>query len=158
MIYYDRFIPEWLKRADRQEETVDDCDRFISLWIAFNGWMKSEYGENKNDRYLIQSVIGNAEIKSVFEELKIKSVSFQKSLQRLNCCRIIDMRDEFNKGRYKEYDGSFDSLMQAIYQIRCNLFHGRKNVDGNKKDFELIQLALRILKSLFQEYLKKHRP
>ena len=43
---YDVFMREWLKRAERENESVDDADRFISLWIAFNGWLKKEYGES----------------------------------------------------------------------------------------------------------------
>lgn len=120
--------------------------------------MKSKYGERKSDRSLVQSVIGNEEIKFVFDRMKIENETFKKSLERLSQYRVIDMRDEFDEDKYQEYDGSFGSLMNVIYQIRCNLFHGRKNVDGNEKDFELIQLALRILKPLFQEYLQKHKP
>lgn len=52
---YDVFIREWLKRAERGEnEPADDADRFISLWIAFNGWLKKEYGENTNDRKMVE--------------------------------------------------------------------------------------------------------
>ena len=46
-INYEIFADKWLERAERRKVFVDDGDRFISLWIAFNGWMKGKYGEDK---------------------------------------------------------------------------------------------------------------
>lgn len=56
------------------------------------------------------------------------------------------------------YDGSFETLVDVIYNVRNNLFHGRKNIQDNKKDFELVVLSYRILRRLFTEYLKKYEP
>lgn len=156
MVSYDRFIPEWLRRADRGEVIIDDGDRFISLWIAFNGWLKKEYGENRREFQLIENVIDSNDMKAVFEKLKNGDGKFQESLNKLSCYRVINMRDEHNEAEYKQYDGNFSSLINTIYQIRCNLFHGRKNVDDNKRDSDLIGLALNILKPLFKEYLKEY--
>ncbi len=52
-IIWEIFTERWLHRAERQQEFLDDGDRFISLWIAFNGWMKGRFGENKSDRTLM---------------------------------------------------------------------------------------------------------
>ncbi len=39
------FTDRWLQRAKRGRVFIDDGDRFISLWIAFNGWMRGKFGE-----------------------------------------------------------------------------------------------------------------
>ena len=158
MVVYDRFIPEWIKRSNRQKVYVDDADRFMSLWVAFNGWMKSEYGERLLDRDLINKVVREGELIITFEELKEKSLRFRKHLDSLSCYDVIDMREESNRNRFKQYNGSFESLIRVIYQIRCNLFHGRKSVDENKKDYKLIKLALHVLKPLFEKFLTGYHP
>ena len=51
------FTREWLIRAERDEhDSIDDGDRFISLWIAFNGWMRGKFGEDLPDRQYINNV------------------------------------------------------------------------------------------------------
>jgi hypothetical protein len=39
------FVERWMTKAERGQILIDDGDRFISLWIAFNGGMKCEFGE-----------------------------------------------------------------------------------------------------------------
>lgn len=154
-MYYDRFIPEWIKRSERQQILVDDGDRFISLWIAFNGWMRKEYGEDKADSYLINCVIKNVNFEQIFNDLKIKNKGFQENLNHLANFRVINMKYKTDESHYEKFTGNFESLIRVIYQIRCNLFHGRKNVDENKIDLELIKLALELLRVLFKTYLKE---
>jgi len=62
------------------------------------------------------------------------------------------MRDIDNENLIKRYDGTFESLIETVYQIRCNLFHGRK--DSIEKDFELICISYDVLLPLFRKYLE----
>ena len=43
---YKQFTKKWLERAERDKVCVDKGDKFISLWIAFNAWMREKFGEN----------------------------------------------------------------------------------------------------------------
>jgi len=154
-IYYDRFIPEWIKRAERKDVMVDNADRFMALWVAFNGWLKKKYGESRTDKMLINKVKENEELKSIFETNKTGNDEYKIYLTRLEQYSVRDMRKPDDENRNKEYDGSYESLIEVIYQIRCNLFHGRKNVDEDEKDYELIEMAYHLLLPIFKEALRK---
>lgn len=154
-INYRYFIDKWLERAERNNANIDKADKFISLWIAFNGWMKGKFGENITDRNLVEKVKKLEEIKTVFNNLK-SDFRFNQSLNRLENFHVIDMRDIDNKDKIKKYDGTFESLIETIYQIRCNLFHGRKDTKEDEKDFELICISYDILLPLFKKYLESY--
>lgn len=151
------FIKEWIKRSERKEavDYIDKGDQFICLWISFNAWMKSKFGEKLNDNVLIDRVVVFNELENVFDELK-KEQTFNQNLIWLTGYKVADMRDSDNDERKEKYDGTFESLIRTIYQIRCNLFHGRKNFDDNKTDFELVCLANDILLPLFKKYLQNN--
>lgn len=153
---YNLFTREWLKRAERKNKCVDDADRFISLWIAFNGWLKKKYGENTYDREIIKSAKENGTLKRIFRELSAGDRDFKTNLSRLKGYIVIDMRDPSNEQREKRCTGDYESFLDTIYQIRCNLFHGRKNVDENKIDRKLVTLALKLLHPLFKKLLDNH--
>jgi len=153
-VVWQIFTEKWLQRAERTQRCLDDGDRFISLWIAFNGWMKGEFGESRSDRDLIDKVKKGSTFKDTFIKLKNDSMEFCQNLDQLSNYSVLDMRHMDDESRYKKYDGSFKSLLEVIYQVRCNLFHGRKDVDDDRKDFELVSLAYNILLPLFKEYLK----
>lgn len=155
-IDYQFFVHSWLNRAKRRGECVDDGDRFISLWIAFNGWMKAKFGENKTDKKLIEALKGLEDMKGVFDDLRRKDDRFAAALKRLGRHQVADMRDPGAADKTKQYDGSYEALMDTIYQIRCNLFHGRKEVSDNKKDIELVTMAYAALLPLFEEYLQRY--
>ena len=150
---FDVFIREWFKRAERENEPVDDADRFISLWIAFNGWLKKEYGENTSDREMVKRAQGNKTLKKIFRQLSASDRDFMTNLNQLMEYRVIDMRDPSNEQREKRCTGDYESFLDTIYQIRCNLFHGRKSFEEDKKDRELVTLALKLLRPLFKSFL-----
>ncbi len=150
------FTREWLKRAERGEEYIDDGDRFISLWIAFNGWMRAKFGEGINDRSQINALKGMPDFKNTFEDMKVKDPDFKKNLDELENKSVVDMRFRNECEDIYKYDGTFESLLEVIYQVRCNLFHGRKNLEENKKDFELVSLSHSILLPLFKAFLNAH--
>lgn len=156
-VVWQIFTEKWLQRAERTQRCLDDGDRFISLWIAFNGWMKGEFGEKQNDKDLIKEVKKNQPFKDTFIKLRNDSMEFRQNLDKLSNYSVLDMRYMDDPSKYKRYDGSFQSLLEVIYQVRCNLFHGRKDVDDDRKDFELVSLSYNILLPLFKEYLQARK-
>ena len=149
------FTDKWLARAERGEQYIDDGDRFVSLWIAFNGWMKGKFGEDTAERSQIESVKTILDFQDVFNNLKLKNNEFRMHLDEFERIPVVDMR--FKKGLETifRYDGTFESLIEVIYQVRCNLFHGRKNINEDTKDFNLVSLSYKILLPLFKAYLSK---
>jgi len=160
-INWEIFAQEWLKRSRRKRKGYDEGDRFISLWIAFNGWMRGKYGESLTDAEQIQHVKGNQELIRTYDYLKETSPSFADLLNHIGRYSVANMRYPGDKNRILRYDGSFATLIDVLYSVRSNLFHGRKSIEENKKDFKLVVLSYKILRRLFSEYLKKkyaHHP
>ena len=147
------FTERWLGRAERGYRIIDDGDIFISLWIAFDGWMRGKFGEDTVDRSKIESVKGMQDFKEVFNQLREDNLTFKECLDKLEGLSVINMQFRNNREDVYRYDGTFESLIEVVYQVRCNLFHGRKNIDEDKKDFELVVLSYRILLPLFKAYL-----
>jgi len=147
------FTERWLERAERGHRIIDDGDRFISLWIAFNGWMRGKFGEDIRDRSQIESVKKMQDFKEVFNQLREDNLAFKECLDKFEGLSVVNMQFRNNGEDVYRYDGTFESLIKVIYQVRCNLFHGRKNIDEDEKDFELVGLSYRILLPLFKAYL-----
>ena len=160
-VNWEIFAERWLQRAERERVFVDDGDRFISLWIAFNGWMKRKFGEAIKDSTLLNRLKESEEARIVFKDLRRNKTSFSESLRELSQYTVVDMKHLEDQNKVKKYDGSFESLIDVLYQVRCNLFHGRKDINANKKDIELVSLAYRILLPLLKTYLsiqfKQHK-
>jgi hypothetical protein len=168
-IIWENFTKEWIKRS-RRKWKLDDGDKFISLWIAFNGWMRATYCEipvsqnhelpqkeihkMKQDRYQLNCVKVDSRLESTFNSLKDRKNSFSKRLQELRSYEVLDMRDIVNYQATTCYDGAFPSLIEVLYSVRCNLFHGRKNTEQNTRDLKLVTLSYHILYALFINYLK----
>ncbi|APV43736.1 hypothetical protein Dform_00377 [Dehalogenimonas formicexedens] len=146
-IDYQYFVSLWIERCDRN--TLDDGDRFINLWIAFNGWMKGLFGENSTDATLITKTKTYAQLEAGFQRLK-ENADFNRYLISIQKSPIIDMR---NDNKIVTFDGNFTTYIDAIYQIRCNLFHGRKDVERDERDKELVSCAYNTLRPLFESVL-----
>ncbi len=74
-------------------------------------------------------------------------------MRRLADYEVIDMRFPERPGRKLGNVDSLFELMQIIYQIRCNLFHGKKSMD-DPHDLELVQLAYRILSRIYRPFVE----
>lgn len=146
------FTDRWLQRAERGNVCIDDGDRYVSLWIAFNGWMRGRYGEATSDRDQIESVKRMDDFKRVFTQLREDSTSFRGCLDKLKRVSVINMQFRSGREEVHTYDGSFESLIEVIYQVRCNLFHGRKDIDEDRKDIELLTLAYQALLPLIKSF------
>jgi len=155
-VNWEIFTERWLERAERGRRIIDDGDRFISLWIAFNGWMRGKFGEAIGDRCQIESVKKMRDFKNIFSRLREENIAFKECLDELEGLSVVNMQFRNNREDIYRYDGNFESLIEVIYQVRCNLFHGRKNIDEDKKDIELVGLAYRILLPLFRAYLSSN--
>lgn len=150
---WEIFTEKWLERAERGRRIIDDGDRFICLWIAFNGWMRGKFGEDIGDRNQIESVKRIQGFSRLFDNLKMQDADFRRNLDELERFTVVDMRFRDGCEKTVRYDGTFESLIEVIYQIRCNLFHGRKDIAEDKKDIELVGLAYRILLPLFKTHM-----
>lgn len=144
-------IRVWFHKA--QVET-DIFSKFVFLWFCFNAWLafKSNRETDGNminwlkrnrssDLYIAyQSIIDSEADSTPIEELvNLSPIYGEVSHQRLARRADIRINDK----------NDFDNLIEAIYRIRCNLFHGRKDADL-RRDQELVQACGNILEAWMQ--------
>ncbi len=138
-------ITNWVKISRQQAfETNDVFFRFMSLWIAFNAYFTFKYGNirdtEKPQRFAQEQKTGKRhqellQTDSVYENgvatIAEKGVTELKSRKHYT---IADTRD-------------LCQVMDCIYTIRCNLFHGNKLTD-DLRDQKLVAASLAILDKL----------
>lgn len=153
---YRNFTEKWLERAEDLHRSLDKADRFIALWIAFNGWMRKKFGEDKKDWELIDGVKDLENMKDVYTRLTKSNQNFKRALHELSEYTVANMKCSHDRRKDKKYEKTYESLIDTIYQIRCNLFHGRKGTQETEEDYKLICLAHDILLPIFKKYLSAH--
>jgi hypothetical protein len=139
------------------QRTVDIADRFMSLWICFNSILKKHYGERLSDRALI----GEATTDLTTNRATIPWMKYYQTMYdpeyRRNLDSLTDRLPVQNMKNGALVDFSNGSLFEIMYEIRCNLFHGRKDpTDTEGRDFQLLRLAFFLLAPLIIEYAREH--
>lgn len=151
-------ICRWYKKSQQ----ADDCvfDRFISLWISLNAYYAAsnlraserdqlEQFQNAHKNLFPFVVQANAiEFKNFKEyiETKHQNTGFIQDLR-------YKVGDEKHKKRYQNLE-SLCEYLSCIYQIRCNLFHGGKDI-ADAQDQRLVELALSTLSIFLKKVFKE---
>ena len=116
----------------------------MCLWVCFNSIIRKKYGETLGDRTLINKAKEDRHWKSIFKKVW-KNPGFKQLFLELATYSIENMKDQHPR-RIKEIDNySFEDLIEVVYQIRCNLFHGRKKpraVGGCRLRIDSISLPI----------------
>ncbi|MFA4855332.1 MAG: hypothetical protein WC634_01935 [archaeon] len=161
----DPFTLTWYNRALRTTppSQIDDGDRFMSLWVCFNSIIRKKYGEKLYDGVLIDSAKTDNEFEEIFSGL-FKTEPFQSDFFQLKKMPVRNMRNVKNLRAVREEEvrviseDKFSELIKVIYDIRNNLFHGRKNpediYDVENNDYTLIKLAYKLLLPIVTKYLE----
>lgn len=136
-------IKVWYEKA-RQER--DPFSKFTFLWFCFNAWISFKSRREKDAEmidWLISERDSNSDIVREFNRARGSEVftSYLNSLanlQPMNDSRGIRgpifIRDKTD----------FEGLVRGIYMVRCNLFHGGKEVD-DIRDQKLVSISGKIL-------------
>lgn len=154
---WKKFTQEWLKRS-RRKTKLDDLDRFISLWIAFNGWMRAAFGEHLDDASQRDKVKKLDNLRITFDNMVERNPDFRRNLDQLRKHTIANMRYPDDEDKIQPYDETFESFIDILYQVQNNLFHGRENPADYERDFKLASLLRQILYPLFNTYLELYEP
>lgn len=156
---YPTFTPEeliidWFNRSQKRAEGFTLFDQFISLWLAFNSWGTYLSNEDRDWR-MLDYLETNTELLTIYRMLMENDREFLGKVRRLAKYRVLDMRPghENESKSITDYN-DFGQLLDVIYQIRCNLFHGRKS-ETEQHDRELVELAHYILSKIFTPIVEK---
>lgn len=117
---------------------------FILCWIIFDAYLTeiSKYGQDKVKlNYFYKN-------KCDFKDRILKNWSslsgYAAKLKELS--PVSDMRSNSNLKVYLNDENNLEEVFNFIYQIRCNLFHGAKDIK-NDKDAELVRRSAKFLRN-----------
>lgn len=152
----------WIEYLESHFDECNDYFKFAMVWMSFNSYYASRYSRIKRElNQIIEFAKDNKsfyfslkdnEFSDILMEFKDTGWLFNEPGDR-NC--VANMRIGSNKKVYfKEGNQSCEDFFKVVYQIRCNLFHGSKEVsdDGNKK---LIKWAYKYLNIFWKGFLDR---
>ncbi len=131
----------WKLKGERQ---ADPFIKFFLFYICFDAWLTAESGEDI-DREKIRWFIHNDNcLKEKWQDIQSSETkSWLNSLKADS--PIEDMRPRQGGREVCLNDiENLEEVVNFIYQIRCNLFHGSKS-PMNKKDANLVEFSGKIL-------------
>lgn len=135
------YAKQWFDKANRETDSVN---KFVFLWIAFN-WLYSqnEYRIDHDEKKSIRNFISvNKKYLEKYDAFHTNEID-------------IFLQDKIHSelpGYKRTYDynqlrnNEVNELFLAIYQVRCNLFHGSKSL-RNDRDMKLVENSAIILKN-----------
>lgn len=130
--------------SDCSNSSLSDSQRFTSVWIAFNAWMKGQFGTKCTDRQLIERTKTYQPLITLYKYLKRGDVDFAEALGSFSECEIINSKNS----EAIRYDGTFESLIETMYALRGNTVHG---TDLSGKNSTEHQLGAEILYTLLMK-------
>lgn len=149
----DPFTLTWFYRALKEKRKIDIADRFMCLWVCFNSIIRKKYGEHPSDRTLIEQAKRDHYWTEVFKKVW-ENPAFVQLFIELKTYSVRNMRYEEHNVKEIEND-CFADFIEVVYQIRNNLFHGRKKPqDTGTEDYELIVLAYQLLTPIIITHLE----
>lgn len=142
-------ISWWMIRAR------DETDPFVKMFILFmclDAWITSGSGSDSDTKKLIWLKTTANPLRQYWPTTPNKTAALN-GLQ--NVGKVEDMRPN-HRGEYKQLDdvNDFDAVIDFIYQIRCNLFHGGKSY-VNTNDRQLCHWSAKILHQWLEWTLAK---
>jgi hypothetical protein len=144
----------WFHRAEVIQD--DDFDRFISMWVSFNALYGQFHTNERSERDAIDTfVTSNIANKQCLGN----ALSSSSALYFRN--RMV----RIHRGKYPDTshymgilnDASLDAqehvraVLQIIYSVRCNLFHGRK-LYTDESERIVVRHAASVLEKLLRAY------
>lgn len=132
----------WWKFKGQRES--DPFIKFFFFYICFDAWITA-LSQKDADQDKLEWFFNNDNcLKSHWQDIQSSiTKSWIKNLSNLS--PIYDMRlGHRNRTVVLDDVENFEQIVKFIYQIRCNLFHGSKNL-MDARDSNLVDLSGRIL-------------
>ena len=152
---------KWLYSIEKfKEEDYWSWFKFAMLWFSFNDYYVERYSHIEREKNkVIEFAKDNEDLyKSLLKKDNFKDVlsDFAKTSSPERT-KVKDMRPRSNsKTVFNNRHNSCEKFFEALYQIRCNFFHGDKS-PFFEQDKELIGWAYKYLRIFWEEFLKQKR-
>ncbi len=139
LIFYKR----WLEKAGEYTDSLTDCfDKFVTLFILFNSqynYLAEEDGEmDKGDKYKATEYIKQYLGSEGFCENTIIKKESSKIIELIQDGEFY-LKDEridaelVKKVSSSNHEEKTKGILEIIYFVRCNLFHGQKSFTEDQK-------------------------
>ena len=159
----NRLVNTWRAAAEGKPlENNDDFFRFVADWIAQNAIYRANASPEASDRSLFRAYCASTPLwnkhKTLFRERQTYADAVLTVTEKavFDCRRCGLVEDDYlaalRERDAREFNtlnrrGDFRFLMDVVYQIRNNLFHGGKR-PYNPRDKELVSAAREIVVGL----------
>jgi len=118
---------------------------FVLYWIIFDAYLTEISGLGRDDKKLDYFFKNENDFKKILQQSWASLLSIHIiALKKLS--PVEDMRPGSTQKVYLNDMENIEEVFCFVYQIRCNLFHGSKDIK-NSKDSDLILHAEKFLRS-----------
>ncbi|MGH2555193.1 MAG: hypothetical protein ACRDHO_05700 [Actinomycetota bacterium] len=139
-------IQDWYVVSKQQRP--GSVSNFVFLWICFNARMAFESGKFRDRDMLewLKKARHGSELRRSYDQVMAPLESnFRNDLRTLaGQGAISDPRGGKHPDVIVSGPEDFPNIVEAVYRVRCNLFHGRKR-PNDLRDRKLVALCSRIL-------------
>ena len=167
-------ITQWLKWAEsvtlqgNEDSGLAAFPQFAMVWMAFNAVYNESYrNENLSEKNKIKKFCEKSAIKYIHQQLINKNDEYAKAIsileKELDDIGLINLTGrERSPICEREYPlrlngpKTFKRLIDIIYTIRCNLFHGDKLI-ARDRDAKLCEYSHKILSNFLKVYSETQR-
>lgn len=136
-------VKGWHQRARREADLIS---KFVFLWFCFNAWLAYE-SEEDTDREMIKWLASPrasvSQLRASFD-LASRSDVFVGYLNALADLGPITSTGRRRREVRIDSPSNFEGIVEGLYQVRCNLFHGGKRA-SDLRDEKLVMVCARIL-------------
>ena len=122
---------------------------FMLCWMIFDAYL-TEISQCDRDREKLNYFYQNI---NDFKDRILQKWDSLRPIKLKEFSPIQDMRPNSNRAIYLNDENNLEQVFNFVYQIRCNLFHGAKNVK-NTKDYELVHHGAKFLRSCINIWMK----
>jgi len=124
-------VKVWYEKAKSE---ADEFSKFVFLWFCFNAWLAYRTQED-HDRKMLELLkaedSSTKDMKAEYDRA-FSGSSFKERIKDLKTLSpIYDSRNKYDPVTINNVT-NFPDICEAIYRIRCNLFHGGKTPDDNR--------------------------
>ena len=130
-------MDNWIEKSEHE---IHIFNKYIALWIAFNAYYSS----------VTNGLSDGASIKILKEQTELKDwyIGIENSEEIANLLAITPITNmKYKTDIIIDKKENFAAIIDTLYQIRNNLFHGSKS-DHVERDLLVVTVALPILKKM----------
>ncbi|MDP3710760.1 MAG: hypothetical protein Q8R29_03525 [bacterium] len=120
---------------------------FMLCWMMFDAYL-TEISQCDRDRGKLNFFYNND---NDFKRLLLSGGKLGVTALK-NLSPVQDMRPNSNAVVHLNDENDVEQVFNFIYQIRCNLFHGAKNVKSSR-DYDLVNYSAKFLKSAIDRWM-----